>query len=243
LDKATETLEHMNHAAHADAHSHHSGMSTYIGITMAVLGVILAIASAKVGNERAELVKTMVEREDVHSRYVTQDLKHRLAVISLRQLRATLPILSAKGGGPKEDPKEMVALANTISRYYDESQIAAHWADAFNPVVAAHAAAQEYYEDAMLAAEIGIVIASVALLLRRRMAWYLSIALGVAAMAMIVFTYARTAPVVHENEKKIEEGAKEYRTARAAHKTTEIDQALVDEVLAAYGGKPLTAHE
>ena len=73
---------------------------------MAVLGVMLAIASAKVGGERHELVKSMVEQENAHSRYVTQDLKHRVAVISLRELRATLPILSSKAGGRKEDAQE-----------------------------------------------------------------------------------------------------------------------------------------
>ena len=74
-----------------------------------------------------------------------------------------------------------------------------------------------------------------ALLLRRRVAWYLSIALGLCSLTITAITYAQTAPVIHESEKKIEEGAKEYRAARAAHKTTQVDQALVDEVLAAYG--------
>jgi hypothetical protein len=173
---------------------------------------------------------------------VTQDLKHRVAVISLRQLRATLPILSSKAGGGREDAQEMVALANTINRYYHESQLAERWTEAYNPVIAAHAGAQEYYEDAMLAAEIGVIIASVSLLLRRRIGWYVSIALGIVSMAIIVYAYARTAPVLHENEKKIEESANEYRAARAANKTTQIDQTLVDEVLAAYS-KKVTAHE
>ena len=80
---------------------------------MAVLGVMLAIASAKVGGERHELVKSMVEQENAHSRYVTQDLKHRVAVISLRELRATLPILSSKAGGRKEDAQEGVTVTLT----------------------------------------------------------------------------------------------------------------------------------
>lgn len=242
MGKATETLEHMQHAAHAGGHSDGGQLNTYTGITMAVLGVILAFASAKVGGERTELVRSMVEQQDAHSRYVTQDLKHRVAVISLRQLRATLPVLATKAGGAKEDGREMVALAANIGRYYEESQVAGSWADAFGPIVAAHVAAQENYELAMLAAEIGIVIASVSLLLRRRMAWYLSILLGVVSLGIVGVTLARTTPVVHEYEKKIEERAREYRTMRAAHKTTQIDQALVDDVLAAYG-KPGAAHE
>ena len=53
----------------------------------------------------------------------------------------------------------------------------------------------------MLASEIGIVIASVALLLRRRVAWYLAIALGIASVGMVAFTYAQTSPVVRDTEK------------------------------------------
>ncbi len=81
MDKATETLEHMNHAAHAGEHAHGgldgNRLSTYTGMTMAVLGVLLAFASAKVGGERTELVKSMVEQQDAHMRYITQDIKHR----------------------------------------------------------------------------------------------------------------------------------------------------------------------
>src|SRR5436853_5489665 len=106
MDNASEKLEHMQHVAHAGEHGHsdgehrnpaHSRLSTYAGITMAMLGVILAFASAKVGGERALLVKTMVEQQDAHMRYVAQDLKHRFAVLDLRQLRATLPAPSSGG--------------------------------------------------------------------------------------------------------------------------------------------------
>jgi hypothetical protein len=247
MDEATETLDHMHHAAHAGEHSQHNQQPdrfpTYVGITMAVLGVLLAFASAKVGGERTELIKSMVEQEDAHSRYVTQDIKHRVAVISLRQLRATLPALattvaqaraSARGVSPV-DGQEMVALANTIKRYYRESQRAAAWADAYDPVVRAHVEGQENYELGMLAAEIGIVIASVGLLLRRRIAWYIALALGLTSIAIMAVTWARTSPVVHESDKKIEEFALAYKSQRAADKSTQADDALVEEVLAAYG--------
>ena len=242
MDEATETLDHMNHAAHAGGHARDS-LSTYIGITMAVLGVILAFASAKVGGERTELIKSMVEQEDAHSRYVAQDLKHRVAVISLRQLRATLPALGpntgrasapARAGSPL-DRNEMVALANTVARYYRESQVAGAWEEVYTPVVRAHVEGQENYEWGMLASEIGIVIASVALLLRRRLAWYAALTLGILSVGILAITYIRIAPVVRGSEKKIEEYARAYRATRAADKTTVEDNALVEEVLAAYG--------
>jgi Domain of unknown function (DUF4337) len=243
MDNATETLDHMQHAAHAGEHNQHNRFSTYTGITMAVLGVLLAFASAKVGGERTELIKSMVEQQDAHMRYVTQDIKHRVAVISLRQLRATVPALPASAkparasarSVPRLDAKETLALANTIGRYYRESQAARVWADAYNPVVRAHVEGQENYELGLLASEIGIVIASVALLLRRRVAWYLAIALGIASVGMVAFTYAQTSPVVHDTEKKIEEYARAYHDLRAQDKTTQDDDALVNEMIATYG--------
>ena len=245
MSGATERLEHMQHAAHADQHGHgggedhdqsHSRFSTYTGITMAILGVILAFASAKVGGERTLLVKTMVEQEDAHLRYVTQDLKHRIAVISLRQLRATLPVITNAGqAAATVDRKEMVALANTVQRYYNESQACVVWADSYTPAILAHEEGQEYYEWGMLLSEIGIVIASVSLLLRRRSAWYLSIALGVAAMVVLLVTYNHTAPIVRAIEEKSTTAASVYHKMRASDKTAAADDALTKEVLATYG--------
>jgi hypothetical protein len=48
-------------------------------------------------------------------------------------------------------------------------------------------------------------------------------------------TWARTAPVVHKSDKEIEEFALAYKNQRAADKSTQADDALVEEVLAAYG--------
>jgi len=181
-------------------------------------------------------VKTMVEQEDAHLRYVTQDLKHRVAVVSLRQLRATLPALSVPGQAAAiVDRKEMVALANTVQRYYNESQACVVWADSYTPAIEAHEEGQEYYEWGMLFAEIGIVIASVSLLLRRRSAWYLSIALGVAAVVVLVVTYNHTAPIVRAIEEKSAAYSKVYHVMRAADKTTAADDQLTKEVLATYG--------
>jgi hypothetical protein len=242
MAEATDSLEHMNHAAHAGEHGPepHGRVSTYIGITMAVLGVILAFASAKVGGERTELVASMVEQQDAHMRYITQDIKHRVAVLSLYQLRGTVEVLPAASRHGDVDShsaqaQAMVSIANTVNRYLGESKAAGTWSDAYDPVVRAHIEGQDKYELGMLAAEIGIVMASVALLLRRKMIWYTAMGLGVISIGIMIATYARTAPVVHESEKKIEESARAYHDLRATDKTTQTEDALVKEILAAYG--------
>jgi hypothetical protein len=129
----------------------------------------------------------------------------------------------------------MVAIANTVKRYLGESKAAGSWSDAYDPVVRAHVEGQDKYELGTLASEIGIVMASVALLLRRKMIWYVAMGLGVISIGIMFATYARTTPVVRESEKKIEESARAYHEVRTADKTTQTEDALVNEVLAAYG--------
>lgn len=227
MGHAAESLERGEHMAHA---GHHGGgepgdpLPTRIGITMAILGVMLAVAAARVGYERAELVQYLVEQQHAHSKYQAQDIKHRTAVLALRQLHAV-------AAAEKVNPTDLRLIAQSVDRYLAEAQAAQRWVMAYDPVIAAHAEAQEEYEHSQLAAELGIVIASIALLLRRRLAWLAAILLGGAAIVLLLLTYRHTAHRLHEAEAKIEEGEKEYRALREAGKTTEMDQALVDEVL------------
>ncbi|MBF0543987.1 MAG: DUF4337 family protein [Candidatus Riflebacteria bacterium] len=289
MENPTEILEQMEHAAHAGGHDHHEPENstdhgrrtadrfpTYVGITMAMLGVLLAFSAAKVGGERTELVKTMVEQQHAHAKYQAQDIKHRTAVISLRQIHATLApgalelfegqlkkieeesmVEVKKNPGaevgvttairatrlvgknllekfpPRKD--DMLLLGRTINRYYAESQAAGEWVDSFNPVVKAHLEGQESYEQAQLFAEIGIVIASIALLLRVRIAWIASILLGILSLGTMGKTYAELSKELKPSAEKVEELGKSYRELRIEGKSTEADQALVDEVLTLYG--------
>src|SRR6267154_1286091 len=110
---AHQTLEHSEHISHAGhgGHDDHGGskLGTYVGITMAILGVLLAFCAAKVGGERTELVQTLVEQSKAHAQYHAQDVKHRVAVIALQQLHATA-FGSAAGTLNKSD---VLAMAGT----------------------------------------------------------------------------------------------------------------------------------
>lgn len=245
MAKAKETLEHMGHAAHAGSHGHghhqeQSGQqfSTYVGVTMAVLGVVLAFASAKVGGERTLLVKALVEQQNAHAKYQAQDIKHRQAVLSLRQVHAAVPLGIKLDESKRND---IVVMARTVDRYFQEATAARVWVEAFDPKVEAHVEGQEHYEWAMLAAEIGIVIASVALLLKLRFVWFLAVGLGLLSVTIIGATFAHTASIVGASEYRIEHADKTYRDLRTANKQTAVDQALVDEIYTAYGGKPAAA--
>ncbi len=233
---ATESLEraeHAGHAGHGSAHGPADGnpLPMRIGITMAILGVLLAFAAARVGYERTELVQYLVEQQHAHAKYQAQDIKHRDAVLSLQQLHAI-------ADSSKVRASDMVMIANSVNRYLAESQAAKLWVDAYDPLVTAHSHAQEEYEHAQLAAELGIVLASIALLLRRREPWLVAVLLGVVAVVMLALTYQHTAHAVEGAEANVAETERNYQSARETGKTTEPDQALVDEVLKTYGSIP-----
>jgi light-regulated signal transduction histidine kinase (bacteriophytochrome) len=107
MGHTAETLERAEHTAHAG----HDGDSktARIGITMAMLGVLLAFASARVGYERAELVQYLVDQQHAHLKYQTQDIKHRVAMLTLHQLHA-------QAATTKPDGNDMVMAAKAVER-------------------------------------------------------------------------------------------------------------------------------
>ena len=227
-----EVLEHSEHIAHAghgggDGHAAHSTLGTWVGITMAVLGVLLAFCAAKVGGERTELVQTLVEQQNAHAKYQAQDIKHRVAFLDLQTVHAV--------GAQNADKKDLVQMAKTVDRYLEESQLAKEWVETFDGIIGAHVVAQEHFETAQLAAEIGIVIASVALLTKKRLAWYASLVLGICALGIVGYTFQHTGHIVSDGMKKAAEAETKYRTARNADKTTAYEKQFVEEILESAG--------
>ena len=233
LAAAREHSEHIAHAAHGHGgheDSSHGGKSfgTLVGITMAALGVLLAICSAKVGAERTELVQTLVEQQNAHAKYQAQDVKHRAAYLNLSSIHAaifapTTPVTPNKA--------DVAAMAKTVQRYLTESHLAKEWTEAYDGAVQAHIEAQEHYEFGQLFAEMGIVIASIALLTSRKSAWLAAIALGVVAIGFVVNTWIHTRAAVHAAEAKIATTNKTYRDVRSANKTTAAEEELVNATL------------
>ncbi|MGH7328856.1 MAG: hypothetical protein ACREJX_10960, partial [Polyangiaceae bacterium] len=60
MSGAHEIAEHIEHAAHG-GHGD-KGVGRMAGITMAILGVMLALCSAMVGGQRTDVIATMVEQ-------------------------------------------------------------------------------------------------------------------------------------------------------------------------------------
>ncbi|HYQ14747.1 MAG TPA: DUF4337 family protein [Polyangiaceae bacterium] len=238
-----EIAEHLEHAAHGGGHGS-SSVSKYIGITMALLGVMVAFCSAMVGAERTELIKAMVVQSTRMSAYQTETMKFRAMHANSELLKALSPDKEevkklegtlrekrrADGKADDEDTAELkdlissavedladlltpdhhvvVAFEKTAKNYERDVKEAKEDAEAYDAMIEARQDAAEGYERALLAAEIGIVIASVALLLANRMVWLIAVVLAVACGGQTAVTYVRARHHVVEAEGRIEAAAK-----------------------------------
>jgi hypothetical protein len=236
MNEAHELLEHMEHAKHGD----HKGPGRAIGITMALLGVMLAFCAAMVGSERTELIKTMVEQSNRWGIYQSETTKLRVIEADLEMLRALTPskaeasklgdILRSKrassGKADSEDTAEIKDLiAESLSAmtevlapdpedithfrelqqtYKQDVADAKEDAEAFEGAIRAHESAAEWYERAQLASEIGIVIASVALLLSSRGTWGISLLCGGSGFVIICATAFIEHRALDDAQKKID---------------------------------------
>jgi hypothetical protein len=108
----------------------------------------------------------------------------------------------------KEDEDRISGLAR---KYKHDMAEAKEDAEAYDGAIEAHHESAEHYEWAQLCAEIGIVIASIALLTASRPIWGVSVVIGLAGAVIIAWTFMTTRTALREAEKKIEEAAK--RTA------------------------------
>ena len=243
-----EIAEHIEHAkgghGHGESHGHGGGPGKAIGITMAMLGVMLAFCAAMVGAARTELIATMVEQSNKFSGYQAESMKFRVMEADVEMLHALTPTRSevekfenklrdvkrVSGKADDEDTQELktaIALAateladvltpdpedennlkNLAQRYEHDAKEAREDAECYDDKIEAHFYAAEWYERAQLAAEIGIVIASVALLLSSRAVWYVALVFAIGGAGIITRTYVHTGGMVEAAEKKIEEAQK-----------------------------------
>lgn len=262
-----EKMEHAGHAGHGghgDDHGH--GPGKLIGITMAILGVLLAFCAAKVGSARTEFIAAMVEQTDVEDEYDAILVKHRVAMSQLRLLHAITPsqdeihsfeaqlkgVHSKSGKEDSEDtaelkqaielstkelaaiitpdPEDEMDFVELVREYHEEGELAKKWADSYEEIVHAHFEASEHYEWAQLASEVGIVIASIALLLSSRAVWGGSVVLGVACAGIIGWTYVGTKAHLEHGEHAVEEAKQEFKKHASDKSGAERDAKFVKEV-------------
>ncbi len=229
MSEALDALEHAEHAAHAGGHNHESpngkphGPGKLIGLTMALIGVLIAFCAALVGGERNELTRTMIEQTQAHSDYSSASTKFRLIMLDLEKQRGE-PAGNPAGG----DRPVLRRLLHLYTDYSKERKYSKEWADSYSPLVQAHFEGAEAYEHAQLIAEIGIVLASLGVLLGSRSAWLLSIVLAILCVVQLGRTGLHTRHEVAEASERVHHGEEAYQELRKAHVGTNEDERTVE---------------
>ena len=136
MSEVTELLEKMEHAGHSGGgHGHgghdKAGPGKAIGITMAILGVMLAFCAAMVGGERTELMKTMVEQSVKWGIYQSETTKFRVIEGDLEMLKALTPskeeadkldetLRSKRAPSGKSDDEDTAEMKDLIASSIDD---------------------------------------------------------------------------------------------------------------------------
>ena len=261
----SDFAEQMEQAAHS-GHDHHESSNTLrmrVGITIALLGVLLAISSALVGGQRTELIATMVEQTNTSMKYQTLSTKYRVLLAQLRQLHSLTPdealFSSWEGQSQKlrgelssgdlaklariirlENAKnlnaeiptraDLVSFA-TVIRAVDKEQEAAHeWSESYEGAIAAHSHGAEHYEWGQLASEIGIVMASIALLLMSHRAWHVSLLLSLVTVGVLGVTHFSVRSQLRAADAKISQSRQHFESMNGEKQGRLDDEALLEEV-------------
>ncbi|HEX3528664.1 MAG TPA: DUF4337 family protein [Thermoanaerobaculia bacterium] len=236
MSEAHEALERAEHAAHSGGHEDHGGhkgSAKLIGLTMALIGVLIALCAAMVGSERNELTRAMIMQTQAHSDYTSASTKFRLVMLDLENLHGAQ---AAPGAQPSPVLERFIRL---YMDYSTERTLSKTWADSYEPLVEAHFEAAEGYEKAQLIAEIGIVIASLGVLLASRTAWIISILIAALSVGQLGRTLVHTRSSVGSDNVKVEKAEEAYQNLRKAHTGANEDEKTVDQLDP--GGKIRTA--
>ncbi len=208
---AHEALEHAEHASHAHG-------SKQMGVTMAILAVLIALGAAMVGSQRQELMTTLLDQSWAHSSWVAASVRSTMTASDLQKLHGQ-PGAAANPALPQ--------LLHLDSDYTTETKLAKEWDDACEPLIDAHYDAAEGYEHAQLIAEVALIIASIAVLLNNRMAWILSLVIGAISVGFIGYTFISARGEVEENHHKVEHAEKAYEE----HTENDLDSKGRDQLL------------
>ena len=224
MSEAMEALEHAEHASHA-AHGgdHGKAPAKLIGLTMALIGVMIAFCAAMVGGERNELTRTMIEQTQANSDASSASIKFRLIMLELEKQRG-LGAVAAGGSASSVLPRFMALYGD----YAKERKFSKDWADSYDPMIQAHFEGAEGYEHAQLIAEIGIVLASLGVLLSSRSAWLVSLVFAAVCVVQLGRTFAHTRHEVDEASEKVHRTDEAYHELRKAHASAGDDERTVE---------------
>jgi hypothetical protein len=218
MSSLQEKLERAESAAHVS--------SKHIGVTIALIGVLIAFCAAMVSSEQNELTRTMTEQTQANSDFSGASTKFRMVMNELEKLRDQSSLRSTVAG-PLLELKRFLRLSLDYSRERDFSKT---WVETYQPAIEAHFDAAAGYENAQLVAEIALVVASLAILLSNRSAWVLSILLAIICIGVLTSTFLKTRRSVSHAIGNIQQAENAYQQLRKAHLGARGDERTWEEL-------------
>jgi hypothetical protein len=258
-----EQIEHAGHAGHDKA----GILPQLIGITIAILGVLLALCSAQLGAARTDLLAAMNEANDASQKHQTISTKKLMLTANLQQLVALQPDKDTFNGAEEELKKldgeaknpdtlilvrsnrlnttkvlttvtptsvVMKGFAKNIRENEEVEKAAETWAESYEDAIKVHSDTANRFETALVCTEIGIVIASVGLLLAKkiwlaRILWVTALMLGALSMTIAGNTYMQNTKNLHTAEEKVKENKAAY-TKILEGKMFDADEKMLKDI-------------
>jgi hypothetical protein len=197
-----------------------------MGLTMALIAVLIAFCAALVGSERNEFTRFMIKQTQANSDYIGASTKFRLIMLELEKQRGSIMV-------PDSHPTNTPTMRRFLQLYLDyskEERFSKAWADSYEPLTSAHFEAAEGYEKAQLVAEIAIILASLGVLLANRTAWLVSIAVAALCVVQLGRTSVKTRQVVHQTHTAIAQAEEAYQQLRKQHAAANEDAKTVEQL-------------
>jgi hypothetical protein len=256
--EVAEQIEHAAHeGAHQGGLARHIGMTiAVLGVLLALCSALLGGARTELIATMVEETGTTLKYQSVSTKYrmLQAQLQQLHALMpdqkSLDANESELKALESSVTNAemsrviKTVRLETQKILNTVTpnrsdvlrfarlvRRYDKERVAARtWAESYKDEIKVHAHSVERYEAGQLAAEIGIVIASIALLLSNRKAWLAAILLGLLSLGAAGGTYLMTSRALHEAETKVEQSHEKFAEIAGDKSDLEDDEKLLGDI-------------
>lgn len=228
------TRESMDHSEHIHHEGHDSGshqFSKFMGVTIAIIGVLIALCGDLESVQKDDFIRTMIDQSRVHSNYAGYSVKYRMIMMEMEKARVVVSTPSERGiADSKKLPIELNRLLGLYSYYSKERKLALEWSDSFDAVINAHFDAATGYAKAVLLAEVGIVLASLGILFTSRIAWLASIAIAVLCISQASLTWVQLTKNIHSATAGVAQAESNFKDLRKDHLESHEDEMTVDAV-------------
>jgi hypothetical protein len=212
----TELLATMNEAN--DTSAKHQTISTKTLMLMANTAQLVALQPDEEDFKKSEeeLKKLEAEMKEEHTKLLYTAMRHQTDKI-LNTVTPTEEVINH--------------FAENIRTNEHEEEAAEKWAESYEDAVKVHAHTADHFELALVSTEIGIVIASVGLLLSKkvwfaRALWGIALILGMISLSIAGWTKYDDHGKLHEAETKIVEAKKAYEDLVKSKKVDEDEEML-----------------